>query len=131
MSTSSHEFSKGGASHTVLALVAVAILVAVLTGINERLGIGDSVAFWALFVVGLIICAIGPLGQGVTYGWWNPLHIAGYVLGALLLLLGASIPFGMAIPGVSSVRGAVVLLGGLMIVKGVLAMFYSRLPAAR
>jgi hypothetical protein len=126
MSTFSPDLQKGSTAHTVLAGIAVVILVGVLTGVNEQLGIGDSAAFWALFVVGLAICAGGPLGQGTAYGWWNPLHITGYVLGVLLLLLGAAVLFDIAIPGISSVQGAVVLLGGLMIVKGVLAMFYRR-----
>jgi hypothetical protein len=129
MSTFSPTLRKGGATHAVLALVALAILIAVLAGVNERLGIGDSAAFWALFVVGMVICAIGPLGQGATFGWFNPLHIAGYVLGVLLLLLGAAVLFGIAIPGISSVQRAIVLLGALMVVKGVLAMFYRQQPS--
>lgn len=126
MSAFSPGARQGGVVHAVIALVALAILLAVLTGLNERLGIGDSAAFWALFVVGMVICALGPLGQGASYGWFNPLHIAGYVLGVLLLLLGAAVLFAVAIPGVSSVQGAIVLLGALMVAKGVLAMFYRQ-----
>lgn len=118
--------NKSKTTHAILALVAVAVLVAVLTGVNEWLGITDSAAFWVLFVVGLTICALGPLGQGATYGWFNPLHIAGYVLGVLLLLLGAAVLFGLSIPGISTIQGAIVLLGALMVVKGVLAMFYRQ-----
>ena len=126
MSAYSAGLNKSKTTHAILALVAVAVLVAVLTGVNEWLGITDSAAFWVLFVVGLTICARGPLGQGATYGWFNPLHIAGYVLGVLLLLLGAAVLFGLSIPGISSIQGAIVLLGALMVVKGVLAMFYRQ-----
>jgi hypothetical protein len=124
MSTFSTGLNKSSATHSVLALVAVAILIAVLAGLNERVGIGDGAAFWALYVVGLTICALGPLGQGARYGWWNPLHIAGYAFGVLLLLLGAAVLFDVAIPGISSVQRAIVLLSVLMFVKGVLAIFY-------
>jgi hypothetical protein len=52
------------------------------------------------------------------------LHIAGYAFGVLLLLLGAAVLFDVAIPGISSVQRAIVLLSVLMFVKGVLAIFY-------
>ncbi len=126
MSAFASDRPKGHAAHTVLASIAVVILVAVLTGLNERLGIGDGGAFWALFVVGMVICAGGPLGKGAKYGWWNPLHIAGYLLGVVLLLLGGAVLFDVVLPGAGSAQGATVLLGTLMAVKGVLALFYRQ-----
>ena len=118
MSTFSQRLNKGSLPHTVLALVAALIFIAVLTGLNEGWGIADSVAFWTLFSVGFVLCAVGPLGQGATYGWWNPLHIIGYVVGAVILLLGAGMLFDITVPGVSTVQTSIWILAGLMVVKG-------------
>lgn len=126
MSTLSPRRQGGVLLHAGLALVAAVIVVAVLAGFNERLGIDDTVAFWGLFLVGVALCGAGPLGQGAAYGWWNPLHIAGYLLGVALVLLGVAVLFEIALPGIATVQAAIVIVAGLMVVKGVLAMFYRR-----
>jgi hypothetical protein len=131
MSTLSSSGHKLDVTHAVLAGAAALIFIAVSVGINERLGIGDTVAFWALFAAGMLLCVRGPLGRGGIYGWWNPLHIAGYGLGVLIMLLGLAQLVDVALPGISSVHGSVLVLGLLMILKGALAMFYRTRPAAR
>jgi hypothetical protein len=129
MSTNSSQPKKAKLTHTGLAVLAAIIVIAVLTSVNERLGVSDILAFWALFLVGVFLCGAGPSGQGATYGWWNPLHIIGYVIGAVLLLLAVAIMFGLTVPGISSVQSATMVVAALMVVKGVVAMFYQP-PAA-
>jgi hypothetical protein len=129
MSTLSSSGHKLDVTHAVLAAAAALIFIAVLVGINERLGIGDTFAFWALFAAGMLLCARGPLGRGAVYGWWNSLHIAGYGLGVVIMLLGLAQLFDIALPGISSAQGSVLVLGLLMILKGALAMFYRTQPA--
>jgi hypothetical protein len=129
MSILSPHLNKRSLTHAVLVLVAALIFIAVLTGLNEWLNIGDTVAFWGLFLVGLALCMAGPLGDGAAHGWRNPLHIAGYILGTIILLLGAAILFDTALPGISAVQSAIVVLGALMIVKGVVAMFYKKMAS--
>lgn len=124
MNTVSASVQRSTLSHNLLALTALLLVIAVLLGFNERFGIGDSTMFWALFLVGMTICAIGPLGRGATYGWWNPLHIAGDVLGTILLFLGGAVLFNVGPAWLSAPQNAIFILATLIAVKGVLAMFY-------
>ena len=85
--------------------------------------------FFALFVAGFAFCSVGGISQAPTYGWAHPISITGYVLGIAALLLGATVLLQISVPGISSVQSAILVLGALMVVKGVLAIFY-RQPAA-
>jgi hypothetical protein len=122
--TTTSPLRRNSAAHTALAALAALILIAVLTGLNERLGVADTAAFWAMFLVGVLLCTGGPLGHGATFGWFNPLHVAGYALGVLLLLLGAAVLFDFTIPGIADAQAAVVALAAGMLVKGLLALLY-------
>lgn len=124
MNTVSASVQRSTLTHNLLALVALLIVIATVLGLNVRFGVGDSTMFWALFLVGMTICAIGPLGRGATYGWWNPLHVTGYVLGTILLLLGAAVLFNAGPAWLAAPQSAIVILAALIAVKGVLAMFY-------
>jgi hypothetical protein len=124
MNTVSASVQRSTLSHNLLALIALLLVIATVLGLNERFGVGDSTMFWALFLVGMTICAIGPLGRGATYGWWNPLHIAGYVLGTILLLLGAAVFFDIGPTWLATPQTTIFILAALIAVKGVLAMFY-------
>lgn len=113
-------------------LVAVAILLvaAVETGAGPALGLDNGLAFWLLFLVGMTICARGPLGQGERYGWTNWRHLLGYVLGAVALFIGAAVLFNFSLPAIGGERAAVLALGLVMAVKVAIARLYPR-PAAR
>lgn len=63
MSTSSSQPKKAQLAHTGLAVLAAIIVIAALTSVNERLGVGDILAFWALFLVGIVMCGAGPLNR--------------------------------------------------------------------
>ncbi|HSM56967.1 MAG TPA: hypothetical protein VK879_12520 [Candidatus Sulfomarinibacteraceae bacterium] len=78
-----------------------------------------------------MMCARGPLGQGAELGWWNPGHIAGYVLGGLALVLGMAVLFDWSLPLINSPRAAVLVLGLLMVAKMLTALLYPRLGSGR
>ncbi len=53
--------------------------------------LSDRLAFLVLVMVGLTLCSLSPLGEGALYGWWNPRHILGYLLGAGALLFSLAV----------------------------------------
>jgi hypothetical protein len=110
----------------LLGVAAALITVGVLANLHLSLGISDRFAFFALFLVGMTMCALGPLGQGQRYGWGNPRHIVGYVLGVLILVLGAAMLFGLPLPWILDARMALVTLAVLMLIKVGAAAFYPR-----
>ena len=115
-----------GLVNIVLGAGSALLVAGVWTGLSENLGLGARAAFWILFFVGLTMCALGPLGQGQTVGWWNARHIAGYILGGAALLLGAAVLFDFSLPLVNNPRAAVLALGLLMAAKVVIALLYPR-----
>lgn len=116
-----------GLVNAVLGAGSALLVVGVWTGFNQNLGLGERAAFWILFLVGMTMCALGPLGQGAAVGWWNVRHIAGYLLGVLALILAASVLFEFSLPLIGSARAAVLALGLLMALKVLIALLYPRL----
>lgn len=110
-------------------LVAVAILLvaAVETGAGPTLGLDNRLAFWLLFLAGLTMCALGPLGQGARCGWSNWRHLLGYLLGVVALLIGAAVFFDFSLPAIANDRAAVLALGVVIAVKVAIARLYPRL----
>lgn len=126
MNTTPIEFRQKNWTIAILGVAAALLVVGVLANVSQSIGIGDRVAFWVLFVVGMTMCAMGPLGHGASYGWWNARHIVGYILGAIILLLGAAVLFNVPVPGIASDRPAILALAGLMVVKVGVAALYPK-----
>lgn len=124
MNTVTHATSTPSLVNITLGIISAFLVVAVLTGFNRSFGLGARGAFWVLFVIGVTMCALGPLGQGAVLGWWNPRHIIGYILGGVALLLGAAMLFNVSLPLLDSPRLAVLALGVLMAAKIVVAFLY-------
>lgn len=111
---------------TVLATAALLICIAVLSGLNQNVNLSNRHAFWLLFLIGLALCGLGPLGEGERVGWWNPRHLLGYLLGAFALLLGAAMYFDFTLPGIHTTRAAVLALALLVVIKMGVACLYPR-----
>lgn len=111
----------------ILVAVAILLVAAVETGAGPALGLDNRLAFWLLFLVGLTMCARGPLGHGARYGWANWRHLLGYVLGAAALLIGAAMLFDFSLPAIGNDQAAVLALGLVMAVKVTIAYLYPRL----
>lgn len=118
---------KGNQSLVALfGIVSALLVIGVLTNATIQFGISDRVAFFALVILGLTICGMGKLGQGAVYGWANPLHLAGYVLGTIGLALAVLVWFNVPIPFIASERTAIVVLTMLMLVKVGVAQLYPK-----
>lgn len=110
----------------ILIAAAILLVAAVETGAGPALGIGNRLAFWLLFLVGMTMCARGPLGCGHRYGWSNWRHLLGYLLGAVALLLGAAVFFDFSLPAIANDRTAVLVLGLVMAIKIAVGRLYPQ-----
>ncbi len=107
------------------ALAAALVSVAALAGLPQTLGLSDRAAFIAVFVIGFALCAPG-IGRGMTYGWAHPLNWFGYITGAALLVLAASVFFGWSLPWITGDRMALTVLAAAMLAKSAVSLLYPR-----
>ncbi|RPI24577.1 MAG: hypothetical protein EHM70_21130 [Chloroflexota bacterium] len=108
----------------LLSVVSLLFAGSVLLGLTQKIGLSDRAAFFILVIAGFTACAMGKLGQGHIYGWFNFRHILGYVFGSLALLLAVAVLFQW--PFIGSERSAFLALAVLMLVKTGIAVTYPR-----
>jgi len=95
-----------------LAIVGALILFAALSGRKLPLVSGDRAALIVLLVIGMAICANSGINRVAAAGAWaHPLAIAGYVLGALILIVTAAGFFGFKLPLVPNTHSAIAAVG--------------------
>lgn len=83
----------------VLGILAALLAFAVLTGRKVPFLASERAALLALVVIGMFICSQAGVGQVAARGaWWHPLSIAGYLLGAAIIVIGIAALFGRTIP---------------------------------
>ena len=99
----------------LLGLLAAVVVAGTLTRIRLPLIGSDRTAFYALAVIGLIMCPLGMQFQ--RYGWLHPASIAGIVLGSLGLLVLAAVIFRLRLPLLADDRAATLALAGIMAAK--------------
>ena len=109
-----------------LGAAAALFTVGTLAGWTAAFGLSDRAAFLVLFALGFVMCALSPLGAGAVYGWANPRHLAGYVLGSLALVLSLGVLFNLPFAAVLSDRTAFLALAGIMALKITIAALYPR-----
>ncbi len=107
-------------------LISALLVAGVLANVTLHFGISDRIAFIGLIILGFAMCGTGKLGLGAVYGWTNPLHLVGYILGALGLLLAAFVLIGVPIPFITTDRAAIIALSVLMLVKVGVAQLYHK-----
>ena len=109
-----------------LGAAAALLTLGTLAGWTAAFGLSERTAFLILAAVGFAMCALGRLGQGAMYGWANPRHLAGYILGGLALVLSLGVLFNLPFAAVLSDRTAFLALAGIMAVKIIVAALYPR-----
>ena len=97
--------STSGTNLVVIALgILVALLIfAVFTGRKVPLLTTDRSALIALVIIGMLMCSQGGIGRVSASGaWLHPFSIIGYVLGAVIILIGIAAFFGKNLPPLTS-----------------------------
>lgn len=104
-------------SPTILILAALAAAVLFITpkGIKFPLLSNPKVSLGILIVLGMTICAQGGIGRIAAVGnWAHPQAILGYILGAAILLIAASMFFNFNLPFITSQQQAFVVIAALL-----------------
>ncbi len=102
----------------ILGLVCAGIIYATLTGRTLPLISGPRAALIALLIVGMAMCYAGGIGQvGVSGHWASPLAIVGYLLGAVILAVIASVFTGWKLPLIAGENQAIVAVAVLIAAK--------------
>ena len=81
-------------------------------------------AFFVLFVVGFVLCALGGVSQAPSYGWTHPISVAGYLLGVVAVFLAVSVGLRRYAGPIADERAAFFALLGIIVAKFVLAALY-------
>lgn len=130
MSTTASTTPKRNTFPLLVLGAAAALLVGVVAAQQHALlGLSDRAAFLILTAIGFTMCAFSPLSAGATYGWANPRHIAGYLLGSFALLLSLAVLFNASLPAGLSHLKAIYLLAGVMALKAVIGASYTHARA--
>ncbi len=103
------------------------IVYATLAGKTLPMISGPRAALIAVLVMGMVAC-LGGIGQvGASGRWLSPLAMAGYLLGAAILVVVLSVFAGWKLPWIQSETQAVAAVGILMAAKfliGIPAYFF-------
>ncbi len=113
-----------------LGLVCAGIVYATLAGKSLPLISNPRAALIAILIIGMAAC-MGGIGQvGASGRWASPLAMIGYLLGAVILVVIASVFTGWKLPLIAGETQAVVAVAILMVVKylfGVAGYFFHLL----
>jgi len=82
-------------------------------------------AWILLLVAGLVICPIGGIGRvSAAKSWAHPVSILGYLVGALLLVIGGVVLLGRPLPLLNGDRAYLIAISGLMALKLILTQLH-------
>ena len=114
----------------VLALLAAAVVFIGATGKKVPLLSNVRVDIVLLVLLGMSICTQAGIGRIAATGEWShPLAIVGYILGATILLIAASVFVGWKLPFIQNDQQALVaiaILASLKVVNAVTHYLLSR-----
>jgi len=122
-----NSISTSGTNLVVIALgiLAALLVFAVLTGRKVPLLATDRAALLALMVIGLIMCTLGGIGSVSSSGdWLHPLSILGYLLGAVIVVIGIAALFEKNIPPLISYHQSFIVVTVIAAVKLVLTAIH-------
>ena len=109
----------------VLGILAVLLVFAVLTGRKVPVLSSDRSALLGLVVIGMVICSQAGIGRMAARGeWQHPLSIVGYLLGAVIILIGIAALFGKQIPPLKSYYQSFTAVTVIAVVKLVLTTIH-------
>jgi hypothetical protein len=119
--------SAGGTNLVVIVLgILVAFLIFMaLTGRKVPILSSDRAILLAVVVIGLFICSQVGIGRVSAIGaWWHPLSIVGYVLGAIIVLIGVAALFGRNIPPLTSYYQSIAAVAAIAVLKVIVSTIH-------
>ncbi len=119
--------SAGGTNPVVIVLgILVAFLVFMaLTGRKVPLLSNDRAILLSIVAIGLFICSQAGIGRiSAINAWWHPFSIVGYVLGAVIVLIGIAALFGKTIPPLTSYYQSIAAVAGIAVLKVILSTIH-------
>jgi hypothetical protein len=109
----------------VLGILAALLIFAVLTGRKVPILSTDRAVLLALVVIGLIMCTQGGIGRVSASGTWlHPLSILGYLLGAVIVVIGIAALFGKQIPPLTSYHQSFTVVSVIAVAKVILTTIH-------
>lgn len=117
----------GGTNVFVIALGILAALIVflALTGRKVPLLSSERAVLLGLVVIGGLMCAPEGIGRVAASGaWWHPLSIVGYVLGAVVVLIGLAALFGRQVPPLTSYHQSIMAVAAIGVLKVVLTAIH-------
>lgn len=102
----------------VLGILAAFLIFMALTGRKVPILSSERAILIAVVVIGLFICSQVGIGRISAIGAWShPLSIVGYVLGAIIVLIGIAALFGRNIPPLASYYQSVAAVAAIAVLK--------------
>jgi hypothetical protein len=121
----------------VLGVTAALVLLAMLTNLHLLVASTDAMAFTALVLIGVAMCAVAGISRApAMLGWTHPVTLSGVVLGIAILGLILANAFGWiaglepvaSAIGISVERAAVLLLAVLLAAKWAIGLAFVHEP---
>jgi hypothetical protein len=114
-----------GLNVILLGLLVVSVVFIAVIGKKVPALSNPRVAMAAVLVLGMAICTSGIGRVAAIQQWAHPLAILGYLLGALILVIGLGTIFGWKLPFIQSDTQAMLVVTVLMGVKVVNTLVHS------
>ena len=114
-----------GLNIILLALLIAAIAFIAVTGKRVPVISNGRIAMGAVLVLGMAMCTSGIGRVAAIQQWTHPLAILGYLLGALILVIGLGTIFGWKVPFIQSDTQAILIVAVLVGVKVVDTLVHS------
>lgn len=108
----------------ILGILAAGLVFAVLTGRRLPLITNERVALIVLVVLGMAMCTNGIGRVAAANAWAQPLSIAGYLLGSLILIVAVLALMGRPLPLIPGVHQAIIAVSALSVLKLVLSAIH-------
>jgi hypothetical protein len=114
-----------GLNVILLALLIAAVVFVAATGKKVPMLSNPRTAMVAVLVLGMAMCTSGIGRVAAIQQWTHPLAILGYLLGALIFVIGLGTIFGWRLPVIQSDAQANLIVAVLIGVKVMNALIHS------
>jgi hypothetical protein len=118
-----------GLSVIFLALLFAAVVFVAVTGKKVPVISNTRIAMVALLLLGMAMCTSGIGRVAAVQQWTHPLSILGYLLGAVILVIGLGTAFSLKLPYIQSDIQAIVWVTVLVGAKVLVAILHGFLSS--